>query len=392
MRQAPSTQESSPTVAAVEGFLRNRYAIAGSVEPLSGENRNYRVERGGERLVLKIAAQGQSLADFEVEHAAVEHLLARNLGLGLPRSVVATDGAAVTEFQAGRPARLMRWVRGQPWLERPDPTPQHLEAAGRWAARVSLAFADFDPPGGRRRHRWAVSDAASQQAAVVRIADASRRRLVLDAFQCFAAHTHGVLDGLPRGWIHGDVNDENLLLEDDAVVGLIDFGDALVDPLVCELAIALSYLMMRRSEPLADGARVVAGYQSVRPLESEERRVLFPLVCGRLAMSLAVAARRRDAGSGHAPYFVSEAPAWELLERLAAVGPEAARRTLCGENAQPEIASERLLGARRRHVGPALSIADAAPQGVERRGGAKQLESDRPPDHHQVKKHVHTTI
>jgi 4-aminobutyrate aminotransferase-like enzyme/Ser/Thr protein kinase RdoA (MazF antagonist) len=372
MRRAPTSRQSRPSAAEAEELVRRRYGIEGHAEPLSGENRNFQVVSGGERFVVKIAAQGQTAADFACEHAAVEHLAARDIGLKLPRGVAALDGAWVTEFDAGRPARVSRWVAGQPWLAHPAPPPALLEAAGRCVAMVSLALADLAAPAARSPHRWTLTDAAAQQGGISRIDDPQRRRTVLDAFQLAAAATRGRVADLPRGWIHGDVNDENLLLDGDDLVGLIDFGDVGVDPLVCELAIAVTYLTLRSPDPLAAGSRIVAGYQEVRPLDAAEREVLFPLICGRLATSLAIAARRRDEGHDHAGYFVSEAPAWDLLAALMTVGPDDARRRLCGEAPEPSPAADTasLMSARRRTIGSSLSVAYDEPLAPVRGSGA----------------------
>ena len=76
--------------------------------------------------------------------------------------------------------------------------------------------------------------------------------------------------------------------------GLLDFGDCLRAPTVCELAIALAYGMLDLEDPLERGADLVAGYHEEHPLSIPEAEVLFPLVCGRLASTVAVAAARRQ--------------------------------------------------------------------------------------------------
>ncbi len=129
------------------------------------------------------------------------------------------------------------------------------------------------------------------------------------------------LERLPHSLIHADANDENVLVENGCIVGLLDFGDCLFNPTVCELAIAAAYAMLDRPDPLQAGAEVVAGYHSERPLSRDELEILLPLICGRLSVTVAVAAERRRIAPNHPNWFATERRAWDLLECFADVEP-----------------------------------------------------------------------
>ena len=79
---------------------------------------------------------------------------------------------------------------------------------------------------------------------------------------------------------------------------------------------AAAYAMLGKDDPLAAAAAVVAGYHEAFPLEEEEVALLFPLVGARLAVSVTNSALRTKAGRADPYVTVSEAPAWEALERL----------------------------------------------------------------------------
>ncbi|HLF29882.1 MAG TPA: phosphotransferase, partial [Xanthomonadales bacterium] len=111
---------------------------------------------------------------------------------------------------------------------------------------------------------------------------------------------------------------ENIRVVDGQVIGLLDFGDSCFNPAVCELAICLAYQMMNQADPWAVARSIIDGYESLRPLSTQEKALLEPLVCGRLAASLSVATERRRIDQGNANWFVSETPAWSLLARLRA--------------------------------------------------------------------------
>ena len=127
---------------------------------------------------------------------------------------------------------------------------------------------------------------------------------------------------LPQQFIHGDANRGNVLVKDDRVVGLVDFGDSCFNPTICELAICLTYIMMDHDSPLEAAKIVVEGYDDIRPVSDLERSVLFPLICGRLAVSISMAAKRRLIDPAHPNWFTTENLAWDLLPKRRGAGPD----------------------------------------------------------------------
>jgi 4-aminobutyrate aminotransferase-like enzyme len=208
-----------------------------------------------------------------------------------------------------------------------------------------------------------------------------RRRLVDEAFHVWAALAAPRLSELPRAVIYGDANDENVLVDGDEVVGLLDFGDVLESPVVCELAIAIVYAVLEGGGPLEAAAEIVAGYHSVRRLSSDELDVLFPLILGRLAASVTIAAERRRVDPARASWFVTEDRAWRLLERLVTVTPADARHVLgsridAAARQRDDATLMDLAGARRRYIGPSLSVAYRRPLTIVR-GEGQYLFDDR---------------
>ncbi|GAG40116.1 unnamed protein product, partial [marine sediment metagenome] len=148
------------------------------------------------------------------------------------------------------------------------------------------------------------------------IKDPDRRELLVWAFNNWSTGAKPNLPALPHQFIHGDANGGNILVDGESVTGLLDFGDSCFNPAVCELAICLPYMMMGQENPLETGACIAAAYHATRPLSEAEVSVLLPLVCGRLAVTVAVAAERRQIDSGHPGWYISEDGAWDLLQLL----------------------------------------------------------------------------
>ena len=96
---------------------------------------------------------------------------------------------------------------------------------------------------------------------------------------------------LPRGIIHSDLFPDNVLMDGDRVTGVIDFYFAHSGALAYDLAVAHAAWSFDRDGSNYDpaiGAALIEGYESLRPLEREERAalpVLSQLACLRFLAS-----------------------------------------------------------------------------------------------------------
>ena len=365
----------------LEALLEREWNVRGSLTRIGGESLNLRVDlEDGERRVLKVLDADVSDALASLESAMCARVAGALPGLRLPVAVPTRSGESMvtTTLPDGRSvrARLLNWVEGTAWCDAVPASPARLHDLGATLARVATALDGFDAPAARRTHAWDLTRAGQHACHVALVQDPARRARLDCAFHHWRALARPRLAAFPHAVIHGDANDENVLVEDARVVGLIDFGDVLHNPRVCELAIALAYALLDVEEPLDDGAQVVAGWHGVLPLSAVELEALFPLICGRLANSLALAAWRRTVRPGHAAWFVTEDRAWRLLERLLAVPPIEAGRRLA-ERTGVEVhrgtsaaTLPGLLERRHRTVGPSLSIAYEEPLHIVRGDGA----------------------
>jgi 4-aminobutyrate aminotransferase-like enzyme/Ser/Thr protein kinase RdoA (MazF antagonist) len=379
----------------VAAVLRRDYGLeVAAIEPLGGSGRNYCVrEADGRTFTLKIAgpAEPAERADFEAAAAAHASSVA-TLGVALPRTVrtlggglqsVVRDADADTGADVGADAdtgadvgadadagadvrvRLFEQVPGTAWLEADPAGPAQRHELGGVLGRLDRALADFDHPLAGRTHAWDLARAGQHRGKVPLVDDPARRRILDRAFHLHASAAPA-LAALPHSVIHGDANDENVLVEAGRITGLVDFGDSLRNPTVCELAIALAYAMLEQPAPLDAGAGVVRGYHAERPLSAGELEVLFPLVCGRLAVTVSIAAARRRTHPDHPTWFITEDRAWRLLEALDGVAPaDAGRRLAAGTGLDPftdtgspvEVLRER----RRARISGTLSTAYREP-------------------------------
>jgi len=268
-------------VTSAEAIADELFGIRGCAQSLPSErDQNFLLTDGaGEKFVLKIANGLESRAFLEAENAVLKHVGSRVSFCQSPVSSVVTLGD--TYF-----ARLVRYLRGVPLAEVQPQSSELLGDLGRKLGQLDHALSDFDHPAGHRDLHW---DLANGNRIIdeysTLIQDVALRDLVL---RCRVEFKSGVR----RSVIHGDANDYNVLVDPEQMIvtGLLDFGDMVYSYTVGDLAIAIAYVVLDKSEPRAVANEVVKGYTSEFELLDEEMEMLWPLVRLRLAMSVCIAA------------------------------------------------------------------------------------------------------
>lgn len=304
--------------------LAEHYGLAGTLRRLPGENLNYLLlDERKEKHVIKIVDEHQPPDVVAMEFAVIEHAVAAGFAPRLPRIKANKYGNIETRIKIHTKddyrLRLLEFLPGKGMSEINDISDVMLTSLGRTLAEFNHAMEDFDHPAAHRNHRWNLAEATQHEDKIALVQDPEKQDLLRWAYDGWRA-IRPRLEQLPHQVIHGDAHDENVLMNGEEVCGLIDFGDCCYNPTICELAICLTYLMMRRENPAEVLQRVLEGYESVRPLSGEERQLLYPLVCARLAVSVCVAAKRKTIDPDNPNWFGGEGRSWGFLAWLWAGG------------------------------------------------------------------------
>ena len=329
---------------AAEAIAARHFGLPGTARPLPSErDQNFLLRlTDGRRVVLKIAHAGEDRDALELQNLALRRLAERTPGLALPRVLPAPDGATIVDVPGAEGAvhyvRLLSWVPGTMLAETRPHTPELLESLGGVIGQIDVGLQGLDHPSAHRELKWDLARAGWIRTHLAAVSDPTRRLLVERVLDRFEADVAPVLGALRAGTIYNDANDHNVLVRGEdpwarRVVGAIDFGDLVHSPLVCDLAIAAAYATLGKVDPVAAAARVAAGFHAVLPLLEAEVDLLDALIETRLAVSVVNSAVQRGAIPDDPYLTISESPAWDALERLAAEPPRLARyvlREACG--------------------------------------------------------------
>ncbi|MBB4077592.1 4-aminobutyrate aminotransferase-like enzyme/Ser/Thr protein kinase RdoA (MazF antagonist) [Lewinella aquimaris] len=293
---------------------------AATAKALPGEiDENYRVtDSNGVAYVLKISPPAAAPESIHFQSALLRHLS----GTELPFSIPTLIEEHPFETPAGtRLLRLHSWVEGRVLDEVNPRTPTLYRSWGRTCGHLSRTLAGFDHAFAHREYKWDPVRAPATKG-LVKYLNQDQKKL--------AEYFYERLEGrdfnrLRRSVNYNDAHEHNLIVENETVSGIIDFGDAVYTATVCELAIACAYAGMHQPDPIAPMRELINGYQSVFPIEEGELDALFDLICARLLLSVTAAAENRVLFPHNAYLSVSEASAWKLLERLRNIHPDLAR-------------------------------------------------------------------
>lgn len=284
----PLIPEAPPqvTVADAERIAREYFGVMGTAHGLgSHEDRNFLIDTGDERLLLKIANPATSLAEVSAQSAAAAHLAQRAPGVRAPQTRPAIDGAPVARVSHADTVlhvRLLDFLDGGTLSGSGHLRAAVIDALGELAARVDLALADFDEPGTARPHQWDLRQSRSVLPELFGYLDAGEPRAELEAI---AERAWSVLapleDALPVQAVHGDLTDDNVVWSDPVLRlpdGVIDLGDLNRTWPVAGLAITLSSLLHHDGVDLPSALRALRAYHRLRPLALAEATALWPLV------------------------------------------------------------------------------------------------------------------
>ncbi len=237
------------------------------------ENTNYLVHASKGNFILTLYERRVDPADLPFFLGLMEHLASRGINCPLP---VRDRNGKMLNLLSGRHAALVTFLEGV-WPRRPKV--EHCSGLGRALAEMHVAGSGFSlqRPNALGPAGW--------------------RPL----FQKFSANADDILPGLsklisaeldhlggawptnlPTGVIHADLFPDNVFFIGDKLSGLIDFYFACNDALAYDIAVCLNAWCFETdfSFNATKGQALIRGYQSVRPLSSEERLAMPTLARG----------------------------------------------------------------------------------------------------------------
>ena len=309
-------------------LARQHFGITGTLHRLTSErDLNIRITTPTARYVLKLAnpAEPAALTDFQTE--ALLHLAATNLPVPRVIRTLSGDTAAITPHGT---LRLLTYLDGTPQYATAQ-TPEQSCNLARMAAALAIGLQGFTHPAAHHSLQWDIKNASQLRPLLPAIADPGLRDLATQTLDRFDEGIGPIFGTLRAQVVHNDLNPHNILTDPanpDAISGILDFGDMVHTPLICDVAITASY-QINPTAPLQSLLIFAAAWHAILPLTQAEIALLPDLIAARMLTTIAITSARAAAFPENAPYILRNfAQARDSLRALAALDRTTVRTAL----------------------------------------------------------------
>lgn len=292
--------------AEVTRLLARHYGLAGPLKRLTSErDLNLHLVTPTQGYVVKVAnrAEPREVTDFQT--AALLHLEGK--GLPVPQVVRTTSGATEVDTPVGL-MRVLTYLDGKP-MHLAAPSPARRAAMGTMAARISLGLQGFAHPGADHVLQWDIRQAGALRPMLPHVPD-DLRPLCAATLDRFDAEVLPRLAGCRWQVVHNDLNPHNVLVDaanPDCIAGVLDFGDMVRTPLVCDLGVAASY-QVDPARALDSLVEFTAAFHRTLPLTQGELALVADLTATRMLTTICITSWRAARYPDNAPYILRNFP------------------------------------------------------------------------------------
>lgn len=344
----------------IKSVLKQHYNLEESTHSsLEGyDSINYKVKSKKGTFVLKQQAYSlEALELLKAENAVLEKLShLHEYDFPVPMPSITNELISIEKDQI---YRLLSFVDGI-FLGDVSHTSELLYSIGTFLGQMDKELKGFHHSAiAGKETQWDLKLFKSNFQYLKYIANPKDRNLVDYFFMQFDQHVYPIQHQLRKSVIYNDANHWNVLTQNGKLSGIIDFGDMCYSWIINEVAIALSYVMMDKEDPLAIAAHLIKGYQTVYPLNEQELDILYYLVAARLCTSVCNSAYAKTLKPDSEYITISEKPAWDLLRQWLAVSPVKAKdsfRKAAGIDLSSKTSTSEQLERRDKNFSKALSL------------------------------------
>jgi len=352
----------------VKEILKKYYGMEGEVSPLVGDiGRNFHIlDKNGREYIFKIANEIENYYYIKAQNDLLLYLKNQNFDFELPSLIKNREDEFITEIKdkngKSYNSRLLTWIKGD-FLAEIEVDEELLISYGRSLGKIDRALENFDIPYARRNWHWDLKNILELRELTSYIKDIERKRLVEYFLLQFETEVVPEFPNLRKSLIYNDANDYNVLIETGKdgkkrIAGFIDFGDMVHSYTLFNIAVALTYAMLNKDDPLHVAYLILKGYNEIFPLKEEEIRLLYYCIAGRACLSLMMSSYQKEIRPEDSYITISEKPVGEFLKALHSINPlraEEVFRSACSlGKVKIGLSREKIIELREKLIGKSL--------------------------------------
>ena len=343
------------------------------IEKLDGyASTNFRIKSEETNYLLKHYLEPNEFGLICEEERMLKQLSNKNLPFQLPLFI-----QEMHIYEDGSFSRLLPFIEGR-LLSSARHTSSLIESFGEAVGQLNTHLLPLKSDTIKARELfWDMKHTLLNAEKASYINDLGDRKVVNYYLDLFRHNVVPIQTQLRHCIIHSDLNDNNVIIEGENIKGIIDFGDITYSPLIYEIAIAITYIMLaNEDDPFEKAKAFLRGYHKVLPLKREEIELLYFLIPARLCVSVCNSAKKKAHGEDSEYVLISERPAWKLLHKWLSLNPIWVNNffleSLSIKSECPDI--ESLIAMREKFTGKSLETSYKEP--IFMTGGAFQYMYD----------------
>jgi len=295
------------------------YGIEGDISPLNSfEDQNALIKTSHGSFVLKIANKRWPEEELRIQTLLLDHLKTAAPKTSWSQVVPNINGDTMTKVN-GFDVRLLTFIEGVILVDSERNSKLNY-SIGKVLGQFSKAVQSFPHPVLEKpTDYWNLDNVMACKAFLQDVNGKEIRSLIEKFYKHYEANVRPKIKNLHKGIVHGDANEQNLLVAEDdpsKIVSLIDFGDLQKATHINDLAIALAYSLLDVKDIDSTAREIINGYQEEFNIEDDEFDVLFDLVAMRLISSIILTSNRAKQFPENLYILTSQKPAKILLKKL----------------------------------------------------------------------------
>lgn len=328
------------TAAQAAEIAQEHYHIKGEITPLPGElDFNFKIKTEEDSFLLKVSRPDVDEQEIDFQEKILAWVATHGENIVSPLVFKDKDGHSISKYKdehgQTRLVRLLNFIPGRLWSAVNPQNENLLYSLGKEAGKLSATLQGFVHPLAHRDFPWDVGQAQWTYKHIELFTD--EKLEIVEYFQSLFKEVQEPYASLRKSVVHSDANDNNVIVSTDLihpqVKAIIDYGDAIYTQTINDLAIAIAYAVMNKSDVLEASLLIIKAYHSEFPLLEEELELLYTLVAMRLVISVTKSAINRQLEPDNTYLLISEKPAWEVLKKWKEISKDFAHfsfRAACG--------------------------------------------------------------
>ena len=272
------------------------------------------------KLVLKISNPEESKNILELQDYVLSKLGKRiSLKKYIPKKVHSSIKTYSDLLNRKCCVRVLTYIEGEMYASVKH-TVSLENSLGSLLGNLSRELQNIIQPSAFREFEWNPSK-ISWINKEIKMFKGRKKEIILTNLQQSNIFVFKNINKLRFSLTHGDANNYNLVVSKNKISGLLDYGDMIYAPTINDLAISLSYALMRKDDLYSTLKNIITSYHEKFHITFEETFSLITLVKARLTITVVMAEKQRKKFPENKYLSISEKDAWKLLYRLDLINP-----------------------------------------------------------------------